>query len=61
VPSWWIGAALLAAAALLLGRSDAAVRMVVGGLAFWALYRLVYGLGRGRWIGFYAELLRTHG
>ncbi len=52
VPSWWIAGGLLGAAALLMGRGDAAVRMVLGGLAYWVVYRLLYGLGRGRWIGF---------
>jgi leader peptidase (prepilin peptidase) / N-methyltransferase len=48
VPSWWIGGALLGGAALLLGRPDAAVRTVLGGLAYWGLYRLMYALSRGR-------------
>jgi leader peptidase (prepilin peptidase)/N-methyltransferase len=48
VPSWWIGAGLLAGAALLMGHGEAAVRMVLGGLAYWGLYRLIYALSRGR-------------
>jgi leader peptidase (prepilin peptidase)/N-methyltransferase len=48
VPSWWVGAVLLGGTALLLGRPDAAVRMVVGGLAYWGLYRLLYAVSRGR-------------
>jgi leader peptidase (prepilin peptidase)/N-methyltransferase len=48
VPSWWVGAGLLVGAALLLGRPDAAVRTVLGGLAYWGLYRLMYALSRGR-------------
>jgi leader peptidase (prepilin peptidase)/N-methyltransferase len=48
VPSWWIGAGLLVGAALLMGHGEAAVRMVLGGLAYWGLYRLIYALSRGR-------------
>ena len=48
VPSWWVGGALLGGAALLLGRPDAAVRTVLGGLAYWGLYRLLYAASRGR-------------
>jgi leader peptidase (prepilin peptidase)/N-methyltransferase len=48
VPSWWIGAVLLGGAALLMGHGDAAVRMLVGGLAYWTLYRLLYAVSRGR-------------
>ena len=48
VPSWWIGAGLLVGAALLMGHGDAAVRMLLGGLAYWGLYRLLYALSRGR-------------
>ena len=48
VPSWWVGAVLLGGAALLVGRGDAAVRMVLGGLAYWGLYRLLYAVSRGR-------------
>ena len=48
VPSWWIGAGLLVGAALLLGRPDAAVRTLLGGLAYWGLYRLMYAVSRGR-------------
>ena len=44
VPSWWVGGALLGGAALLLGRPDAAVRMLLGGLAYWGLYRLLYAV-----------------
>jgi leader peptidase (prepilin peptidase)/N-methyltransferase len=48
VPSWWIGAGLLVGAALLMGHGEAAVRMLLGGLAYWGLYRLIYALSRGR-------------
>ena len=48
VPSWWIGAGLLGGAALLMGRPDAAVRMLLGGVAYWGLYRLLYAVSRGR-------------
>jgi leader peptidase (prepilin peptidase)/N-methyltransferase len=48
VPSWWAGGALLGGAALLMGHGEAAVRMVLGGLAYWGLYRFIYALSRGR-------------
>jgi leader peptidase (prepilin peptidase) / N-methyltransferase len=48
VPSWWAGGLLLGGAALLMGQGDAAVRMVLGGLAYWGLFRLVYAASRGR-------------
>lgn len=50
VPSWWVGGITLGGAALLAGNRDAAVRMLVGGLALWGLYRLlhlVYPAGMG--------------
>ncbi|MBK8076578.1 MAG: prepilin peptidase [Kineosporiaceae bacterium] len=42
VPSWWIGAALLGGAALLAGNRPAAVRMLLGGVGLWLLYRLLH-------------------
>jgi leader peptidase (prepilin peptidase) / N-methyltransferase len=50
VPSWWVAGLLLGGAALLLGHPGAIVRMLLGGLAYWALYRLlhlVYPAGMG--------------
>ncbi|HYY12494.1 MAG TPA: prepilin peptidase [Kineosporiaceae bacterium] len=48
VPSWWAGAVLLGGAALLMGHGDAAVRMLAGGVGYWALYRLVFALSGGK-------------
>ncbi len=48
VPAWWAGGLLLGGAALLMGSGDAAVRMLLGGLAYWGLYRLVFALSGGR-------------
>jgi leader peptidase (prepilin peptidase)/N-methyltransferase len=31
-----------------MGHGEAAVRMLLGGLAYWGLYRLIYALSRGR-------------
>ncbi len=50
VPSWWVAGLLLGGAALLLGHPGAIVRMLLGGLAYWGLYRLlhlVYPAGMG--------------
>jgi leader peptidase (prepilin peptidase) / N-methyltransferase len=50
VPSWWVAGVLLGGAALLLGHPGAVVRMLLGGLGLWALYRLlhlVYPAGMG--------------
>jgi leader peptidase (prepilin peptidase)/N-methyltransferase len=44
VPSWWAGAVLLGAAAVLLGHPDAVVRMLAGGVGLWGLYRLLHGV-----------------
>lgn len=43
-PSWFVGAATLGAAALLAGNRGAAVRMVIGGVGLWALYRLLHAV-----------------
>jgi leader peptidase (prepilin peptidase)/N-methyltransferase len=48
VPSWWVSAVLLTGAALLVGRPDAAVRMVLGGLGYWGFFRLLYAVSRGK-------------
>ena len=42
VPSWWIGAVLLGSAALLAGNRPAAVRMLLGGVGLWLLYRVLH-------------------
>ena len=52
VPSWWVAGVLLGGAALLLGHPGAILRMLLGGLAYWGLYRLLHliypgGMGYG--------------
>jgi leader peptidase (prepilin peptidase)/N-methyltransferase len=44
VPSWWVGAVLLTGAALLLHHPEAALRMLLGGLALWGFYRLLHAI-----------------
>ncbi len=51
-PSWFVGAGLLGAAALLAGEPGAAVRMLTGAVALWGLYRVLHllyprGMGYG--------------
>lgn len=51
-PSWFVGGGLLGAAALVAGRPGAGVRVLVGGLALWGMYRLLHavhprGMGYG--------------
>ncbi len=48
VPSWWVSAVLLAGAALLVGHPDAAVRMLLGGVTYWAFFRLLHAVSRGK-------------
>jgi leader peptidase (prepilin peptidase)/N-methyltransferase len=42
VPSWWVGGTLLGVSALLAGTRGTAVRMLLGGLVLWGLYRLLH-------------------
>ncbi|MGN6088629.1 MAG: prepilin peptidase, partial [Actinomycetales bacterium] len=48
VPSWWVGGLLLGGAALLMGHGEAAVRMLLGGLAYWGLYRVIHAVSGNR-------------
>ena len=43
-PSWFVGAATLGGAALLAGNRGAVIRMVIGGVGLWALYRLLHAV-----------------